>query len=60
MDKGLINRVVELQTRLSRFEGKTYIQFQVVRNNTVPLVLLHEVMYYNYEANEFIYFNKTS
>ena len=57
MDRGLINRVVELQTRLSRLEGKTYIQFQVVRNNTVPLELLHEVMYYNYEANEFIYFN---
>ena len=36
MDRGLINRVVELQTRLSRLEGKTYIQFQVVRNNTVP------------------------
>lgn len=57
MDRGLINRIVELQTRLSRLEGKTYIQFQVVRNNTIPLELLHEVMYYNYEANEFIYFN---
>lgn len=57
MNRGLINRIVELQTRLSRLEGKTYIQFQVVRNNTVPLELLREVIYYNYEANEFIYFN---